>query len=230
MKVRGLGDESFFEEISVTKAANCHSVCTFKQRVADEKISVYQNAVGKKIEVALNEGRPIFFGEVVEVTIEQTFSGIHAEVKAVSDSAKIDAKNETRIFQSPDKKFSDVLNTSRLNISDCTINLDEKISSQKCPEIILQHEETNFKFINRLAAWKCQRVWIKDTVQGKCTLKVATCADDSPNKILQENIVKLKIGRREKIRVAELVTQKYFELGRILHFGNDTCKYLIVAL
>ena len=230
MKVRGLGDESFFEEISVAKAANCHSVCKFIQRVADEKISIYQNAVGKKIEVELNEGRPIFFGEVVEVTVEQTFSGIHAEVKAVSDSSKIDEKLETRIFQNPDKKFSDVLNTSRLNISNATVTLDEKFSSQKCPEIILQYDETNFKFINRLAAWKCQRVWVKDTVQGKCELKVATCADDSPNKISQENILRLKIGRREKIRVAELVTAKYFELGRILNFGNDTCKYLIVAL
>ena len=76
MKVRGLGDESFFEEISITKAANCHSVCKFKQRVADEKISVYQNAVGKKIEIQFDKGRPIFFGEVVEVTVEQTFGGI----------------------------------------------------------------------------------------------------------------------------------------------------------
>ena len=230
MKVRGLGDESFFEEISVKKAANFHSVCTFKQRVADEKILIYQNAVGKKIEIELNEGRPIFFGEIVEVTVEQLYSGIHAEVKAISDSAKIDEKLETRIFQNPDKKFSDVLNTSRLNISNCTINLDEKISAQKCPEIILQHDETNFKFINRLAAWKCQRVWVKDTIQGKCELKVAACADDSPNKISQENILKLKIGRREKIRIAELVTAKYFELGRILNFDDDTCKYLIVAL
>ena len=230
MKVRGLWDESFFEKISVKKAANFHSVCTFKQRVADEKISIYQNAVGKKIEIELNEGRPIFFGEVVEVTVEQLYSGIHAEVKAISDSSKIDEKLETRIFQNPDKKFSDVLDTSRLNISNCTINLDEKISEQKCPEIILQHNETNFKFINRLAAWKCQRVWVKDTIQGKCELKVAACADDSPNKILQENILKLKIGRREKIRIAELVTAKYFELGRILNFDDDTCKYLIVAL
>ena len=76
---------------------------------------------------------------------------------------------------------------------------------------------------------KCLRVWVKDTVQGKCCLKIATCADDSPNKILQENIIKLKIGRRKKIRVAELVTSKYFELGRILNLDNDTCKYLIVA-
>ena len=91
-------------------------------------------------------------GEVVEVTIEQTYSGSRAEIKAVSNSSKIDEKIERRIFQNPDKKFCDILNVSRLNISDCKISLDEKISAQKCTEIILQHEETNFKFIKRIAA------------------------------------------------------------------------------
>ena len=229
MIVSDLGDPTFFEKFSLKKAANRHSVCTFRQRADEEKISVYQNAVGKKIHVSLNDGRPIFFGEVVEVVVEQNYGGIYAEIKAVSDSLKLDEKNETRIFQNPDKTFGNVLNDLRLNISNCKVNLEE-FSAQKCPEIIFQHEETNFNFINRLAAWKCLRVWVKDTFQDTVELKVATCANDSPNNIEDEDIVRLKIGRRQKIHVAELVTEKYFELGRILNLGNNTRQYLITAL
>lgn len=229
MKVRGLIEEKYFEEIFVSKKANFHSVCKFRQRIAKDKIFTYQNAVGKKISVELDDGRPIFFGEVVETLVEQNFGGSYAEIQAVSDSIKIDEKTETRIFQNPDKTFSEIINSARLQISDCKITLDEKFSAQKCEEIILQNHETNFNFMNRLALWKSQRVWIKDTVQNKSEIKISPCANNSDQKILSEEIISLKVGRRGKIKIAELITQKYFELGNILNFKNNG-KFLIIAL
>ena len=229
MKVRGLGEERYFEKILVSKKANFHSVCKFRQRVAEDKIFAYQNAVGKKISVELDDGRPIFFGEIIETFTEKNFGGSYAEIKAVSDSFKIDETPETRIFQNPEKTFSEIINPARLKITDCKINLDEKFSAEKCKEIILQNQEANFNFMNRLAAWKSRRVWVKDTAQNKAEIKISPCANDSAQKILSENILSLKIGRRKKIQIAELVTEKYFELGSILNFESGR-KFLIVAM
>lgn len=229
MKLRGLGDENYFDEISVSKAANSHSICQFKQRIAEEDFNLYRSAVGKIIGVELDNGRPIFFGQVEEVVIEQTFRGSYVEVKARSASTKIDEKAATRIFQSPDKKFGEILNPARLELKDCSLELDGKLSAKSCPEIILQNDETAFEFIKRLAKWQGQRVWVKDTQNGKCGLKVAPCADDSPNELPQDEIIRLKVGRRGEIHTAELVSSKYFELGRVLELEGDNCKFLIIA-
>ena len=229
MKVRGLGDENFFDEFSVSKAAGRHSVCKFTQRLDDEKLSAYQNSVGKTIGVALDGGRKIFFGEVTEVVIDQTFSGNRVEVTAVSSSLKVDEVPATRIFQSPTKTFGDVLNAKRLHV-DCSIELDGKLSATPCPEVILQDNETAFEFVNRLAARLGQRVWIRDTWQGKCTLKVSARADDTPEKISNDDIIRLKVGRRGKLRTAELVARKYVELGRVVTVGTVPEKFLIVGL
>ena len=230
MKVRGLGEENYFEKILVGKAANRHSFCEFRQRTPEENFSVYQNAVGKEIGVETDSGRPIFFGEVTEVLIEQTYHGSYVEIRAESTSLKTDEEPQTRIFQNPEKKFGEVLSSERLKLKNCAVALDDKLKSQPCKEIILQDAETNFEFVKRLAAWQGRRVWVKDTWQGKCELKVAACSDESANKISQDEIISLKLGRRGKIRTAKLVAQKYFELGRILSLGDNPCKYLIVGL
>ena len=230
MKVRGLVDENFFDELSVSKAAGRHSVCKFTQRLADENFSACQNSVGKTISVALDGGRKIFFGEVTEVLIEQTFHGGRVEVTAVSSSRNVDEVAATRIFQSPTKTFGDVLNAARLKLKDCSIELDGKLSSSPCREVILQNNETAFEFVKRLAAWQSQRVWIRDTWQGKCTLKVSATSDETPEKIPAAEIIRLKIGRRGKLRTAELVATKYVELGRVVTVGTVPEKFLIVGL
>ena len=229
MKVRGLDEENYFETIKVTKAANQHSTCQFRQRVAEEKFPVYQNAIGKTISVELDSGRPIFFGEVAEVFIETTYHGGYAEVKAVSSSQKTDDNTATRIFQSPDKKFQEILNPERLSLKNCSVELDAKLAAETCREIILQ-AETNFDFVKRLAAWKGRRVWVRDTWQGQCGLKVAPTADDTTNKLLPEDIISLRIGRRGRLQTAELIARKYFELGRLLTLKDNPCKFLIVGL
>ena len=230
MKIRGLGDENYFDEISVSKAANRHGVCKFKQRIAEENFSIYQNAIGKSVSVELDSGRPIFFGEVTEVSIEQTYRGSYVEVSAQSLSFKVVEEIQTRIFQNPEKLFREVLNPERLSLKNCSLELEDKLAAEPCREIILQDGETNFEFIKRLSTWRGRRVWVKDTLQGKCELKVATCSDDSANKISLDDIISLKVGRRGQIRTAELVTQKYFELGRLLKLGKDPCKFLIAGL
>ena len=230
MKVRGLGEENFFETIKLTKAANQHSICQFKQRVAEEKFSVYQNAIGKTISVELDSGRPIFFGEVAEVFIEPTYHGSCVEVKAVSASQKTDETKATRIFQSPDKKFQEILNPERLSLKNCSVELDAKLAAKACREIILQDDETKFDFVKRLAAWQGRRVWVRDTWQGQCALKVAPAADETMNKISPEDVISLRIGRRGQLQTAELITRKYFELGRLLTLKDNPCKFLIVGL
>ena len=229
MRVRGLADEIYFDEIFVSKAANRHGLCKFKQRLSEKDLPAYQSAVGKTIGAELDNGRPIFFGEVTEVSIEKNFRGSYVEVTAQSISFKTDELSETRIFQSPEKKFNEILNSSRLNLKSCALALDEKFSSQACPEIILQHDETNFNFIKRLAAWQGRRVWVNDTRQGKCSLKVAPCVDETPNEISDEEIIRLKLGRRGALHTAELVASKYLELGRVLKLSGSPCKFLIVA-
>ena len=106
----------------------------------------------------------------------------------------------------------------------------QRLSEKDLPAYqILQHDETNFNFIKRLAAWQGRRVWVNDTRQGKCSLKVAPCVDDTPNEISDEEIIRLKLGRRGSLHTAELVAGKYFELGRVLKMSGNPCKFLIVT-
>ena len=230
MKVSGLGDEIYFEEILISKAANRHSFCRFKQRVAEENLPLYQNSIGKNIGVELDNGRPIFFGEVTEILIERTYQGSYAEVRATSSSLKTDETKDRRIFQNPEKLFREIMNVERLKLKNCSLEVEDKLAAQPCKEIILQDGETNFEFLKRLAAWQGRRVWINDTLRGKCALQIATCSDESLNKISQEEIIRVKVGRRGKIQIAELITAKYFELGRLLKLGDVPGKFLIVGL
>ena len=228
MKVRGLGEGIYFETIRVFKAANQHSTCKYRQRLAEENIPAYQNAVGKKIAVELDNGRPIFFGEVTEVFLERTYHGNYVEICATSASLKTDLVAETRIFQNPEKLFREILNAGQLNLRDCSLDVEDSLAANPCREIILQDGETNFEFIKRLTTWQGRRVWVRDTFQGKCELRLASCSDDSTNKLLREEIISLRLGQRGKIRAAELVTAKYFELGRLLTLNDMPCKFLIV--
>lgn len=90
MRVRSLSEQNFFEAIKVTKAANQHSNCNFRQRIAEEKFSIYRKVIGKTISVA-------------------------NETKA------------TRIFQSSDKRFQEILNPERLSLKNCLVELYAKL-------------------------------------------------------------------------------------------------------
>ncbi|MCR5834297.1 MAG: hypothetical protein K6G55_06595 [Selenomonadaceae bacterium] len=227
MKVRGLGNEIYFDEIFVSKAANNHGECKFKQRIDKDDMSKYQSAVGRTINVESDDGRQIFSGEIDDVIVEQTYQGCCAEVTAHSLSVKEDEKPETRIFQNPEKKFIEFLNQGRLNLKNCTLTLDEKLAAKTCKEIILQNDETNFEFIKRMAAWQGLRVWINDISAGTCKIKIADCADKSLNSVADENVIRLRLRRRGNIQVAELIGNKYFDLGRVLKLNG--VNFVIVA-
>lgn len=233
MKVTGFGNfAGFFEEFFLKKNFNAHSECKFRISVKDEEAAAYLEKVGKSFGVMLETENPapVFFGEIKSVTMERMVSRTCVEVYAIGDSAKIDEEKHSRIFQNPEKTFSDVLNISRLKLKKCELSLAPELAKEKYKNIILQNQETDFEFMKRLAKYARLKIWINDTKQGQIVLKIADCMEKSVCKVDRKKIISCRMGREKNFKSARLVTEEYLSLGSLIQIGNDSCKYLINSL
>lgn len=233
MRVLGFDKlNGYFESFSLKKIFGEHSVCKFRMNIRDDEAAVLMNKIGQPLGVMLSgeNPTPVFFGEIYELALERAISRTCIEVVAFSDSKKIDAEKHTRIFQKPKKLFGEILNQSRLKLKNCRINLPDELAAKKYEKILLQNQETDFEFIKRLANYCGARLWIVDTRQGKATITVGHCLEDSSHRLSQKDIFFCKVGRKKNLKTMQLLTKKYFSLGTTIYVGENSCKYLITAL
>ena len=233
MKCTGFEKVSgYMVDFFLRKEFGKHSELKFKMSVRDDEANAQLEKVGQNVGVMLDVKNPVpvFFGEITSVTVERKLGNTCIEVSAVSDSAKIDSDKHTRIFQNPDKTFADILTPARLKIPQCKIELATDLSSANYKNILVQNQETDFEFINRLARYANKKVWINDTKAGQIVLKVADCADDTPRKIELKKIISCRIGREKNLKIARIETQEYFPTGALVQIENYNCKYLVNAV
>ena len=161
--------------------------------------------------------------------IENNFGASRIYVTCVSLSIKTDEEFKTRIFHNPDKKISDVLSTSRLSLESADLKLSEKFSALKYSPVILQNQETNFRFISRLAKNFGERLWILDTMQ-RTNLLIDSAVNKSARKIEREKILSMrhaKVGKQFKISIK---TQKFFDLGQVVTIEGNATEFVIVGV
>lgn len=233
MKVTGFGKVTgLLVNFSLRKKFGKHGECKFTMSVKDDEATAQLEKVGKSIGVSIvsENPLPVFFGEIKSITLNRKISKTCIEVFAVSDSKKIDEEKHTRVFQNPEKTFADVLNISRLKLQNCELSLSSETAKTKYKNIILQNQETDFEFINRLSKYSGSKLWINDTKQGKIVLKVGDVFDETPRKIEFKKLLSCSIGREKKFKTASFVTREYFPLGSLVQIENDSCKYLITSL
>lgn len=231
MEINGFEGVLRIEDFSLRKSRGRHGVCTFTAIINGGDCGKYMDKVGETIGVMINDGRrPIFWGEIVELELEQTFMRTAIDVTAIALTRRLDEEQHNRIFQNPDKTFGDVLNASRLSIKNCGLKLDGKFASEKFAPLILQYRETNFEFINRLAALRGWNVWSLDTRRDCAEVRVCGCLDDSATAIKSDEIIRLRIRRQKKIRAATLTLYRFIDIGRLIVLEGDPKKYLITDM
>ena len=233
MQIQGFEDVLYVKNFSLKKRSGDHSNCKFVAAIKVDDVGKYIGKVGKQICVMLNNGRrPIFFGRIEEVEVEKTFSRTCIRVSAVSETQLIDEEPVTRIFQNPDKTFSDVLNKSRLKLNNCNLQLDDTFANFKPKVVILQNQETNFQFIKRLAESRNFKTWVIDT-KNTPEIRVSKCLDESAIQVKSEEIIRLSKRHNKKIPSARLTLYRFIDIGRIIQLigvDNDVQKYLINSL
>lgn len=134
---------------SLKEKLNSHSECEIRINIGDADHTDFLNQLGKTLSIK-NDREFVFRGIIDRLTEEKRYSGNILTVHSVSQSIKTDTQKHKRIFQDPDKKLSDIIAFidrrygGRDGIKLC--GEDKKIT--KC---VIQNDETDFEFLNRLA-------------------------------------------------------------------------------
>lgn len=229
MQIKNFAKIEYLIEFELAKHEGSHSRLNFSASILDSAAEIFFACTGKEISVTTDDNEPIFFGRVETVEVENNFGASRVYVSCVSLSIKTDEEKKTRIFHNPEKKFSDVLNTSRLSLESAELKLSKKISSLKNSSVILQNQETNFQFLLRLAKNLGERFWILDTMQ-QTNFFIDSCVNKSARKFEREKILSMrhaKIGKQFKISIK---SQKFFDLGQVVTMENDSTEFVIVGL
>ena len=228
MQIKNFAKLEYITAFELVKHECRHSHLNFTASVVEGGEGNFFACVGKIISVALDNGMPIFYGRVETVEIEKAFNAMRVHVSCVSLSIATDEQTKTRIFHAPDKNISDVLNQSRLALEQCGLKVSNELGAKKYDGAVLQNQETNFKFIARLAKALNSRVWVVDTM-SKAEICLDKCLSSAPRKIAAKQLINIRHGRS----TMTVRTEDYFDLGLTVTVETttrDVTEYVIVGL
>ena len=225
MQIKNFVKIEYFTAFELTKHEGAHSRLNFSASIAEDAAEICLNCSGKTISVAADDNAPIFFGRVESVEVENLFGAVRVHVSCVSLSILADENSRTRLFHNPDKKISDVLSTARLSLESGILKISPDFAVLKYSPVVLQNQETNFKFIARLAENFGRRLWVVDTKQPADFL-IDSCVEKSARKIDRNQIISM---RRAKNSLT-IATQNFLTLGQTVTIEGDAREMVIVGL
>lgn len=229
MQINNFAKIEFLKAFELTKRTGEHSHLNFSASVVEMAAASCLECTGKIISVADEDNIPIFFGRVESVEVENSFVSSEIHVSCVSLSISADENAKSRIFHNPDKKLSDVLNTSRLALESCNLQLSSDIAELKYSHVILQNAETNFQFITRLAKSIGQKFWVVDTIKP-ANIIMDSCVNKSAREIKRSQIIferRAKIGKCFKTFVK---SDKFFDLGQVVTLEGEATEFVIAEV
>ncbi len=180
--------------------------------------------IGDSIDADINGGL-VMCGKIVSASGKITYSGAAVTVKAVSYSIESDIAKTSRVFQSPEKKYKDIFDKISDSIS-FKVNKDD-IASKVEPEVIIQHNETDFAFANRIACDNKTRVFVCDCVREHSEIVIADDLNKT-QKLENSDIISLKMDISAYAEVLEIEYREYIELGTKVTIENN--EYVIIGL
>lgn len=228
MQIKNFAAIEYITEFELTKHAGEHSRLNFAASIFDGAADKFLAFTEKNISVTTEDNVPIFWGRVESVEVENCIGAARVFVSCVSLSIFEDEEIKTRIFHNPDKKFSDVLNPSRLSLK-ADLKVASDFSNLKYAPVILQNQETNFEFMARLAKNFGRRFWILDTLE-QANFFIDSSVNKSVRKIDAAQIIsirKKKIGNQFKFFVK---SQHFFDIGQTVTLENIVGEFVIISL
>lgn len=230
-------DDFFVSDICINKYVNKHSTANVKFFLAtqDENNSLQSKlwTGSEGAELSINNGSTVLFkGFVESVSVENLYNQFIIIVNLISYSVLFDDEKFKRVFQSTDKKFSDIFqsiasNSNNSNKANIGI-IDDNLKNLEYKPIVVQEDKTNFKFIVKLAKKLGFNVFVNDTnsksnISFSIGNKINISAEVKSNKIVTISNLKYK---DKEIYFIQLKT--YHEIGSILKINN--IDYIITAI
>lgn len=225
MQIKNFAKIEYITAFELTKHEGTHSRLNFSASIAEDAAEICLNCSGKTISVAADDNAPIFFGRVESVEVENLNGAVRVHASCVSLSVLADENSMTRLFNNPDKKISDVLSTARLSLESSSLKISPDFAGLKYSPVVLQNQETNFKFIARIARNFGRRLWVVDTKQPADFL-IDSCVEKSARKIDRNQIISM---RRAKNSLT-IATQNFLTLGQTVTVEGDAREMVIVGL
>jgi hypothetical protein len=170
--VSGQVDRALFhnlQEFRLEKKVNDHGRVYLKGIVADnrqiaaEYLDLMDSEAG--IEVRGN-GTVIFAGIITRVEILAANQYFEMVVEAASCSYELDIQKKRRSFQNVDLTCEALLQAILSDYPGAGFSIDAKLKTAKLGRIYIQYDETDFEFLQRVAA-ECHAVLIPEVTVGK---------------------------------------------------------------
>ena len=228
MMISGFEDVIAITEFNLKKEVNNHSKCYFKALIKEKSISKYLNMVGQVADIYLKQ-KKILSAIVLEVNLIKNFSETYIEVVAQSYSVKLDSEKHTRLFQNPEKTLNSILNIVNSFSPSFDIKiLDKEIKNKIIKKPILQYDETDFEFINRMANENEMYLWLDDISNNHRNIKIYKSLNTSVKFIELEKIRSYRLKKDLLSEVVEITLDEYIELGKVVQIEN--IRYFVTEL
>lgn len=221
-------DRAAIREFSLEKAAGRHGVCRFLLRLPPDACRDWLARVGSVVAITTDppEEKPLFFGTIQRVALGTTVSGSSVAIEASSCAISQMKPKRRRFFQKNGKKFGDILDAGKLDMGDCSLELDKELKSMDCEPPILQNE-SNYNFIRRLARATGRRFWVTDSLEDSPALSASFCVDKSEKKFEADKILDLKEINSTRGKGFEITSREYCALGRIASPPDSKGKFVV---
>ena len=216
-----------FEDInlisfSMCKKVNSHSVCRFTFKSENMKYSDFLDKIGNNISID-NGDEFLFYGYIDNVSVETRFSETEITVHAVSCSTKSDCTKKFRIFQNPQKTLYDITEYIQKHSSAGIVCKCHDIIS----EPVLQHEETDFEFLARMAKRCGLQIFVRDTEKAESiSFLIGKYSDMSPVR-LREKPEKLSYHAEFTENFSQskyiflILREQFLDIGTLIDMGNE---------
>ncbi len=159
LKINGESPFISITKFEIVKELQNHAVLNVEGVLSFEKNSDFKplNWLKKEISALFcdtlkpKDGDYVFFGEIVDVSIINSGKNLFCKLKGKSLSYKMDLNRKTRFFQDTNKTYKDVIDIiSKDYKSDIKIKHDSSITGKKLDSLIIQYDETDWSFLQRV--------------------------------------------------------------------------------
>ncbi|QTL97326.1 hypothetical protein GM661_04665 [Iocasia frigidifontis] len=241
------------KEMVIEKSIYEHSRVKIAGVIKDENAEKYRDYLEKEADPRIiityddDDSKILFKGIINDYNIDYKYFNYYLELWAVSYTILLDRERHTRVYQNQGTSYNQVcqkLSTAneKFNINFARSSAGEvPLVSEQYP-LVLQHKETDWEFINRIASYLDQVLIVDDTKDDNETINIqlgfhsaqavelnndnwAKCKDTGPKNIIYQYY---KVYQHEHFR-----SDHVFEVGKkvellIDHKNNTTVEMGII--
>ncbi len=200
--------------VVVEKHINTHSYAQIHLMLYNwSDDSKYQAMMGDCVGIEDKEN-VFMWGTITKIETEYNFNNIFIIIYLTSLSLASDIDLHRRVFQSTDKKWSDIF--SKIKTDKVVVEVEQgSFKDVVYEDIVVQSNQTDFDFVLQTAKKLGYYVFIKDTNKDNSKLVVAKFLNQSTVKIDEEDktIVLLKKIQDGDMEHVHITLKKYIKIG-----------------